>query len=1132
MKTRSLRTLALSGAAAALLAGMAPAQANSAVEFDIQTTDLAAALQQFAMQSDRELMFSAEALAGRPANPVNGAYEPLDALDQMLDGSGLAYEVTESGAIVFPAAGGSRAPAARVQEASAAGGRAPAAALTAAAQPQQASSQARPASRTIADESRPPERITVVGTQIRGSRIAEILPVSVFDEQDILATGVTTGDELFRSIPQAGDVAFNQTRTIGGINDARGDVASINLRGVGTGNTLVLLNGRRMVLHPGTQAEDLVPVVSVNTNAIPVTGVSRVEVLRDGASALYGADAVAGVVNTILRQDFEGYTIDARYGGAEASNQRDVTLTGEAGFRFNQGRTSLSIFASYRDQTPMFASDRPYARGSDNRPLVEGTDFEGVTAFNNTSVVSPWGAFNVIGVGTVTQDGAPISNSGGGVHVRPEALGGCTASLGDGVCFGSTTTRPADLAYDINDGRTITGGVERLNVFAFLNHEFENGVEFFGELGGYRADFDSVREPSSPLAAARITIPRTNYWNPFGATTLPDGSPNPNRLPGLNVPDEGADVTLFSYRLVDAGMRNVNVINENYRVLGGFRGMAGGWDWESAGLYSQARTEDTTMRVSSTLFQQALALSTPDAYNPFNGGDLSDYARGDATPSDPATIASFMVPVSRVSETDLGLVDFRVSRPDLFSLPGGDVGIGLGAEWRWEGFADDRDPRLDGTITYTDIVTGIVSDSDVMGTSPTLDSSGSRNVGSLFAELEVPLISPEMNIPLAHSVQVQFAGRYEQYSDVGDAFAPRVAASWALVDGFSLRAAWSEGFRAPNLPQVFEMGVERSNNRQDFIKCEADVRAGRIPDFSACARSQSVISSRDGNRDLEPETSENISIGSVLEANFLPPEWGNLTLTADWWQIKQEGVVGIFGDFNHVALDYLLRSQGSSNPAVIREAPTQEDIDDFAGTGLDPVGRIVTVNDGYLNLLPRTIEGFDIGALYNLRGTEWGDFRLSFNAAKLLTFRQEASPEAQMIIDAQDAGEISQAFTVQGANDLVRQGGRPEWRFTSTLSWTQGPWGAGLSLQYVSSVFDTGASLADGTQWKLDNWLTANANVSRTFETGVLDGTRFLVGVRNLTNEDPPLASNAFGYDGSLHSAQGRYWYASVRKSF
>ena len=123
-----------------------------------------------------------------------------------------------------------------------------------------------------------------------------------------------SGDELFRSIPQLGDVAFNTSRTIGAVNDARGDTASINLRALGTGNTLVLLNGRRMVNHPGTQAENLTPVVTVNANAIPVTGVNRVEVLLDGASAIYGADAVAGVVNTVLKNDFEGLTAEVTAG--------------------------------------------------------------------------------------------------------------------------------------------------------------------------------------------------------------------------------------------------------------------------------------------------------------------------------------------------------------------------------------------------------------------------------------------------------------------------------------------------------------------------------------------------------------------------------------------------------------------------------------------------------------------------------------------------------------------------------------------------------------------------------------------------------------------------------------------------
>jgi outer membrane receptor protein involved in Fe transport len=150
------------------------------------------------------------------------------------------------------------------------------------------------------------EEIVVVGSRIEGAKISGALPISVLGEDRILATGSVSGDDLFRSLPQAGDVQFQEARTTGNLNDARGDNASINLRSVGTGNTLVLLNGRRMILTPGTQTENFVPVQTVNTNSIPVGATRRVEVLRDGAAAIYGADAVAGVVNVVLDNKFTG----------------------------------------------------------------------------------------------------------------------------------------------------------------------------------------------------------------------------------------------------------------------------------------------------------------------------------------------------------------------------------------------------------------------------------------------------------------------------------------------------------------------------------------------------------------------------------------------------------------------------------------------------------------------------------------------------------------------------------------------------------------------------------------------------------------------------------------------------------
>lgn len=270
------------------------------------------------------------------------------------------------------------------------------------------------------------DRVVIVGSQIVGAQPTEALPVTVVGREDIDAISAASGDDLFRSIPQLGDVGFNTTRTIGSLNDARGDTASINLRELGTGNTLVLLNGRRMVNHPGTQTENLVPVVTVNTNSIPVTGVSRVEVLLDGASAIYGADAVAGVVNTVLKSDFEGLTAELTYGGEDGVDARELSGSIEFGINADDDRTNLSIFASYFGRDPIFASERPFSANADLRsqlPAAWAADATASGLFNNTSITSAWGIFDRFTAGTITVNGTAVTNAACQFHIRPASLG-------------------------------------------------------------------------------------------------------------------------------------------------------------------------------------------------------------------------------------------------------------------------------------------------------------------------------------------------------------------------------------------------------------------------------------------------------------------------------------------------------------------------------------------------------------------------------------------------------------------------------------------------------------------------------------------------------------------------------------
>jgi len=979
----------------------------------------------------------------------------------------------------------------------------------------------------------PNDDIVVIGSQIRGADVAGNLPVTVLSQDDIDAVAATSGDDLFRAIPQAGDVAFNESRDAGGINDARGDVASINLRALGTGNTLVLINGRRMVLHPGTQSENLVPVQSVNTNAIPVMGVRRVEVLLDGAAAIYGSDAVAGVVNTVLKDNLNGAAISGEVGLTDDSDQREYEVSFEAGKTFNGGNTNISVFGSYNHRDPLFARDRYQSRSSDMRELPIHTQYYRDTDFDNRSNDTVWGEFQrltnsfVRSTTAASVSGTALTTSGI-FHVQPDTNEGCVADAGDGICYDnsslSTASTDNNLRYDTNSVRSLLGENDRINLFGFVNHDF-GGVEFFGEVGWYHADFRSFREQDTSLANQRLIVPANGYWNPLG----PVGSPN--RIPGLTgVATSGVPLELIDYRPIDAGPLVVDVTNDTTRFVGGFRGELWGFDWEAAGLYSRARTTDSMRTISLTKFQEALSRTDSSAYNPFNGGDPSDPSY-DSSPNPQSVIDSFLVDIGRISTTSLTTGDLKISKNDLFTLPGGRVGMAAGVEFRRETFADDRDDRLDGTIAFV-ALDGSSNGSDTLGASPTPDSSGERDVFSAFLEFAVPLVSPEMNVPAIHSLDLQLAGRMESYQGFGSVTKPKVALSWYPVSWLQFRGAWSQGFRAPNLPQLFENGIQRANTRTDWIRCEADLRAGRVSNFDDCAQGQSIVSNRSGSRDLEPEESENLSLGATAQFK-LPDDWGSLTLTADYWEIRQKNVIGLFGDANALALDYLLRLQGSFNPNVQRVAPTPQDIADFAGTGIAPVGDVIQVIDNYTNLTPRTVRGFDIGAYYQVRDTPLGYFSVRVNAARLLEFFQEPGALSQSLIDSQDDGTIDPTINIVGAESLIEENGRPKWRGTASVTWRGGDFGAGYYGSYVGSVNDTSALLADGTPFRVGSHTTHNLYLQYTLDgMGALDDTRLRIGARNILNTMPPLSDQSFGYIGDLYGNRGRVLYASLQKRF
>lgn len=1023
--------LALSAASWSPSASAAPQQASTQQTVKLEAQATSDALLKLAELTNSQIIFNPALTRGKSSPAVSGDLSVADALRELLSGTGLSFTAQGDNTFVITeaAVGNTGRMQRNLQE-------------------QLQNAEGEGTGENV-------ERIQVVGSNIRGARSAGNLPVTILGADEIENTGAATGDELLRSIPQIGDISFNNERSIGGVNDARGDVASINLRGIGTGNTLTLLNGRRLVLHPGTQTENFVPVTTVNSNTLPVAGLRRLEVLRDGAAAIYGTDAVAGVINYVLKDDLDSTNFRVNYGNAQGTSLDQLSASGSTGFYFNDDKSHLTLSMAYYTRDELPAHERDYSASEDRRfhPGIP-EEYQGDTQLDNRSLSSPWAIF----------DGENI----GRFHIRPDSMGDCDVMDLAGQVCASSGSLPREMRYDsaIAD-QSMSSAVDRVNLYANFTHSFSDDLEFFGEALYYEALSERRREQNANLTAQRFTISADSVVNPFGE-----------------------EVTLRNIRPMDVGPRRIEVEDTSYRLLAGLRGYVDMWDWESAVLYSRADTLDTAYnRIRASALQAAMNATDPSqAYNPFLGGDPANINFGTTAYNDPAVLAAIRTNVTRDSMSEMALWDFKVSNPAIANWYAGDIGIAAGIEYRHEGYADDRDELLDGSVPFYDLNTGeLLSDSDVLGSSSTPDASGSRNVFSAYAE---------MLVPLHDTLDAQIAVRHERFSDVGDITKPKLALSWFPYDWVQLRAAFSQGFRAPNLPQVVEQGITRSNTRDDPV----------IDDR------YSIAERRGGNATLAPEESENFSYGIVLAP------LDDLLITIDWWNIEQDGVVGILNSQTHLLYDSLLRAEGSSNPAVIRNDELE----------------VLYVENQYNNLDVRESAGVDTSINYRYNTENWGRFDFSVNAAHLRKFEQTPDPISAIVLAEQAAGNpaVPVDISVVGAGDLIRMNGNPEWRGFASIDWDYLGWGAGVRYNYVSDFYETSVTTSDGTRMTIPSWDTVDMYVDYRFTDGELEGNRLRFGIRNINDEDPPIADESFGYFSNVHSNRGRYIYGTWSWTF
>lgn len=953
------------------------------------------------------------------------------------------------------------------------------------------------------------EEIVVTGTQIRGADISGILPVTVLTSEDIEFLGADSGDELFDMLPEQGQNYFNEAENIsGGVNSARGDVGAFNLRNLGTGNTLVLLNGRRMVNEASFQTEEVggsfVPVNTVNSNIVPVYGIERLEILKDGASAIYGADAVAGVVNYVLKTDIDGFKVQLRGDFYEHISRDVYSLNLEWGRFFNDGATNLAILVDYKDRDRVSSQEDARWANSDIRDLVpEDSPWSGDTRFRSNSANSLYGQFDIRP--SVSRYGirGRLTDNSGEFETYPTGHENCQWQLNATTCGG--VDGQGTYRYNLNEFRDVSAELTRATFFAFLNHTFENGMESFTELMYWDSDSVLSRHPSAPFSTVKLRVGAENHYNPFG----PCGSPN--RLPDSvigSVPCSGVELEIDNYRFAQVP-RIIENDSSVFRVLQGFRGKWDSWDWEGAFLWSEAEREDLTRnRVSNLLIAEALFDPTPAAYNPFSGGVNSNIERA-------------LVDVYRNNETDLLLVDFKLSNTELFSLPAGPVAFLAGAEYREESFVDDRDPRLDGTIVFTDYQGDTFPFvSDVVNSSPTPDNEGDRAVTSLFTEVQASLLP---------KVDMQAAVRYEDLSDIGDTVVGKLALGWQVFNPLSVRASWSQAFRAPNLITVNEEVVARQNTRTDFACFYAATRGGD-PDQDVLDCRNSTQRIAQGSESLISEQSENYSVGLVLTPL---DSW---TVTLDYWSIEKEDTIGLLGEENHTVLDLLRRLEHGSgncsalqaNPAVTRVSDLEDDeAAIFEAAGICPAGLIKNIDDRYANLDRRTVRGYDLG-VYGEMETKLGKWTLRYQGSFLDEFEQEPGGVASELAAAKAAGVIPPDIPIGGFSELVENDGFQKQKHNLTLSWRKGAYGASINRTGLGEFYQDSLTLDQGDRWWFPDFNRWNATFSYYFGPSDLK-VRFRLGIRNLTDERAPLADRYFGYFADAHSDYGRYYYLSFR---
>lgn len=642
------------------------------------------------------------------------------------------------------------------------------------------------------------ERVTITGTNIRRTDTETVTPVAIITREEIERTGKATIAEVLRNIPGNTGGSFNESFA----NSFAPGASGISLRGLGQKATLVLLNGRRVAGYGFAQN---IQDTFVDLNTIPSNAVERIEILKDGASAIYGSDAIAGVVNIILRRDFQGVEVAAEAGHFEGKNDYRVNLAGGFG---ELGANKFNVFGvlDYYKRDELLFSDTEFMKTRDFRGEQGGRNFQSLVAGGTWTGVP--GAANANERRAI----AECAQWGGEVLTSAQAIERGLLTTGSALNLPGNTF----CATDFNRVLTALPGTQRIGFLGRGTLDLSSDTQLYAELGLSRIETDQTFTP--PFFAGTTGLTQT----PAGLRPF---TYNINFAPGVAGNPLGTNAR-FTGNLFPLGTRDNEITSDTLRGLVGGRYRVFNWDLDSAIGYSENEVENIntnriTLAGTSSLFNVP---TTPQPPTPLSAASACNL---DAPSTTLAACRSPLVGFPRTSTSKLEFIDTKAST-ELGQLPGGPIGFALGAEYRHETISDRPDP--------------LAKSGQILGQGIT-ETDGSRHQFAVFGELA---------LPLTRQLEAQLALRNDRYTDFGNALTPKVGLKFKASPEFLLRANWGRGFRAPTLPEI-------SPSVATFF---IQVNDPLLPPNAAPVQVSGIFA---GNPGLDAEKSRNATLGFVYE---------------------------------------------------------------------------------------------------------------------------------------------------------------------------------------------------------------------------------------------------------------------------